>query len=291
VGSEEIFEQMMTTYVLNDGDSTGYGFGLSIGEHRGLKRVQHGGADVAHRSMLAYYPEIGAGITTQSNNANFDGSIAFRLAEAFFEDYMEPEESDAADEEGVKFDASTYDAESFDDFAGRYALDARPNFILTFSRDGDTFYAQATGQPQIEIVPTSVSTFSLIGVEASVTFNRDADGEVDAVTLHQGGADNRATRLAGDAQEEWAPTVEDLGAFVGRYFSEEIETFYDIVLEEEELVLKQRRLDDRDLDSGETDTFNAGGLEVSFERDRNDQVIAFYMSNVRTRGVRFERVR
>ncbi len=291
VGSEEIFEQMMTTYVLNDGDSTGYGFGLSIDEQRGLKRVQHGGADVAHRSMLAYYPEIGAGITTQSNNANFDGSIAFRLAEAFFEDYMEPEESDTADEEGVQFDASTYDAESFDDFAGRYALDARPNFILTFSRDDDTFYAQATGQPQIEIVPTSVSTFSLIGVEASVTFNRDADGEVDAVTLHQGGADNRATRLAGDAQEEWAPTVADLGAFVGRFFSEEIETFYDVVLEEEELVLKQRRLDDRDLDSGETDTFNAGGMEVSFERDRNDQVIAFYMSNVRTRGVRFERVR
>ena len=48
---------------------------------------------------------------------------------------------------------------------------------------------------------------------------------------HQGGADNRATRMADEDQETWAPTVADLGDFVGRYFSEEIETFYDVVLE------------------------------------------------------------
>ncbi len=34
------------------------------------KRVQHGGADVAHRSMLVYYPEINAGLTVQSNHAS-----------------------------------------------------------------------------------------------------------------------------------------------------------------------------------------------------------------------------
>ena len=55
IGNAEIFEEMMTPYVLTDGEETGYGFGLSVDEQRGLKRIQHGGADVAHRSMLAYY--------------------------------------------------------------------------------------------------------------------------------------------------------------------------------------------------------------------------------------------
>ena len=55
--------------------------------------------------MLAYYPEIDAGITTQSNNASFDGSIAFRLAAAFFGDYMDPEGS-ATDDEESAFDPS-----------------------------------------------------------------------------------------------------------------------------------------------------------------------------------------
>ena len=288
VGNKEIFNEMMTSYVLTNGDSTGYGFGLFIDEQRGLTRVHHGGADVAHRSQLVYYPEIGAGLTTQSNNASFDGSIAFRLGEAFFEDYMDPEEP-AADQEEGDFDPSTYDAEAFDEFVGRYALDARPSFILTFSRDDETLYIQATGQSQVEIAPTSDSTFALMAVEASITFHRNGDGEVDALTLHQGG-ENRATRLADEAEEEWAPTTEDLGVYVGRYYSQEIETFYTVTLEDDNLVLQQRRMNDRNLTPGAVDTFAGGGLEVSFERDRNSQVIGFYLSNTRTREVRFERV-
>jgi CubicO group peptidase (beta-lactamase class C family) len=288
VGSREIFDEMMTPFVLTDGDTTGYGLGLFIGEHRGLRRVQHGGADVAHRSQLAYYPEINAGITTQSNHAAFDGSIPSRLAEAFFADDMEPEESPETAASG-EFDPSTYDPESFDDFVGRYALDAAPNFILTFSREGDTLFTQATGQERLEIVPTSDSTFSLIVVDASVTFHRNADGEVDALTLHQNG-DNRATRLADDAEESWAPTPEELADYTGRYFSREIETFYTIAIEEDHLVLQQRRMEDRNLRPREEDDFAGGGLEVSFERDRNGVVIGFYVSNTRTRGVRFERI-
>lgn len=194
LGSAEIFEEMMTSYVLSDGEETGYGYGLSVAEQRGLKRVSHGGADVAHRSMLAYYPEINAGITTQSNHAAFNSSVAYELAEAFFADAMGPEEdaSEEADEGG--FDPDNYDPE-------------------------------------------------------------------------------------------------DLADFAGRYFSEEIETFFDIVLEDGELVMKQRRLDDATLEPGQPDTFSGGGFTFRFERDRNGQVIGFYLSNGRTRDVRFGRVR
>ena len=84
--------------------------------------------------------------------------------------------------------------------------------------------------------------------------------------------------------------MEDLGAFVGRYFSQEIETFYTVTLEEDRLVLQQRRMDDGNLNPRAVDTFAGGGMEVSFERDRNGDVIGLYMSNGRTREVRFERV-
>ena len=61
-------------------------------------------------------------------------------------------------------------------------------------------------------------------------------------------------------------------------------------LEEDQLVLQQRRMDDRNLNPGAVDTFAGGGLEVSFERERAGRVIGLYMSSGRTRGVRFERV-
>ena len=87
--------------------------------------------------------------------------------------------------------------------------------------------------------------------------------------------------------------LEDLTAFEGRYFSEEIETFYTMVLEGERLVMHQRRIGSGDLTPGYEDVFSglSGELTISFERDRNSQVIGFYLSNGRTRDVRFERVR
>lgn len=288
LGSAEIFREMMTSYVLSDGEETGYGYGLSVDEQRGLRRVSHGGSDVAHRSMLAYYPEVNAGITTQSNHAAFNSSVAYELAAAFFADAMRPEEDadDEAQEGG--FDPEDYDPENFDDFVGRYALDETPAFILTFTREDDTFYAQPTGQPRLAMVPTSDSTFAIERVTATIIFHRGEDGTVGRMTLDQNGL-RPATRLpdgrAGD------PTPEDLADFEGRYFSDEIETFFDIVPEDGELVMKQRRLDDATLEPGQPDTFSGGGFTFRFERDRNDQVIGFYLSNGRTRDVRFGRVR
>ncbi|MDE2720875.1 serine hydrolase [Candidatus Palauibacter polyketidifaciens] len=283
VGTRESIDEMMTSFVLNDGEETGYGYGLSVDEQRGLKRVSHGGADVAHRSMFVYFPEINAGLTTQSNHAQFNSGVAYELAAAFFGDAME-EEEDAGD-----FDPEDFDPEAFDEFAGRYALDAAPNFILTFTREDDTFYTQATGQQRLEIVPTSDSTFRLLAVEASVTFLRDPEGDVEGLTLHQNG-DNHATRLEDDEAEAWEPTAEDLTDFAGRFFSEELETFYAFTVEDGSLVLHQRRLDRAELEPGEEDQFSGGGLSFAFERDRNGQVIGFYISNVRTRDVRFGRV-
>ena len=186
VGSREIFDEMMTSYVLANGDSTNYGYGLGVGRHRGLRRVSHNGADVAHRSNLVYYPEINAGITVQSNHAGFNSGIATRFAEAFFADAMEPVEADVASATR-DFDPESYDAEDVDEMVGRYALDNAPTFILTFTREGETLFTQATGQQRLEIVPTSDSTFALSAVTAEVTFHRNDDGDIDGATLDQNG--------------------------------------------------------------------------------------------------------
>ena len=47
-------------------------------------------------------------------------------------------------------------------------------------------------------------------------------------------------------------------------------------------MFRQRRLGIANLTPGEEDTFtSSGGMTFSFERDRNDQVIGFYLSNGR----------
>ena len=287
VGTAKGIAQMMTPFTLTDGKPTTYGFGLFIDKQGPVKRVHHGGADISHRSMLAMYPELNAGVTVQSNDGSFDSGIAFRIAKAFFPE-ITPRTTGA-----VAFDAASYDAKKFDAYVGRYSLDLAPAMVLTFARAGDSLSIQLTGQPKAPIYPTSDSTFVLRVVPASVTFQRDTQGKVTGLLLHQNG-DNHATRLEGAAAgvaKVWAPTATELAGFAGRYFSDELETFYDLTVTAGKLTFANRRTEPMPMVAGAKDTFTGGDVTVVFERDRNGQVVAFYAGNGRTRDVRFARVR
>ena len=293
LGGKAVIDAMTTPNTLTSGDTTGYGFGLFIDEFRGLRRVHHGGSDIAHRSTFMTFPDVRAGVVVLSNNASFSGAVPTAIAETFLADELDA--ADATPEEEVAqeagpFDPASWDPASFDELAGRYALDAMPAMIMTFSREGDSIFGQITGQPRFELQPTSDTTFTLVGVPAGVTFHRDEDGTVTHLILHQNG-DHRATRVEDEA---WSPGVAELAAYTGRYFSEELETFYTLAIEDDKLVLRHRRFDDIVLTAGSKPDSFTGGFPVadaSFERDGDGQVTTLLVGNGRARGIRFERVR
>jgi hypothetical protein len=87
----------------------------------------------------------------------------------------------------------TVDPKIFDGFAGQYQL--APNFILTITREGDQLFAQATGQPKVQIYPESQRDFFYKVVDAQITFETDASGRATSLTLHQNGANMPAKRI------------------------------------------------------------------------------------------------
>ena len=290
IGSRAIFDAMTTNGRLSDGKRSDYGMGVFIDEQRGLRRIQHGGADVAHRSMLALYPTIRGGVSVQSNDAGFASAVAFDIAAAFFADAMTAAAPAAGGgTAGGAYDAARMTDDRFDAFAGRYALDAAPAFVIRIFREGSARFLQATGQPRVGLVATSDSSFALTGVAAALRFRRDATGRVVGLTLQQGG-EQPATRLP-DAPV-FAPTGRALAAFVGRYWSDELESAMTIEQRGDTLWLRQRRHPDARLTAVDRiDTFEGRTLTLAFERDRNGEVIGFYAANGRTRDVRFARVR
>jgi CubicO group peptidase (beta-lactamase class C family) len=310
VGTPEMVEAMMTEFQLTDGEGSGYGLGLFIDEQRGLKRAHHGGADVSHRSMIVHYPEIGAGLTAQSNASNFNsGGTAFQLGGAFFDDAMEPEEDDAVAADDGDFDPETWDRAEFAVVEGTYSLDQAPQIQARLWNSGDSLFVQLTNQPAAEIRPTSPTSFELLIVDARIVFEVEDDAEeASGFTLFQNGQEVHATRVAEEeveAEEDWEPTAEELAAFEGRYYSDEIETFYTVELQwpEDEgeeageesaprLVMRQLRMGEVSMTPTERDAFRtARGFSLEFERDRHGDVIALYADAGRSRDVRFERVR
>ena len=87
----------------------------------------------------------------------------------------------------------TVDPKIFDGYVGQYQL--APNFILTITREGDQLFAQATGQPKVQIYPESQRDFFLKVVDAQITFETDASGRATSLTLHQNGANMLAKRI------------------------------------------------------------------------------------------------
>jgi CubicO group peptidase (beta-lactamase class C family) len=123
LGGPAVLERMTTRNVLTTGDTTNYAMGLMVSRTRGLRMIQHGGADAAHRSTFVYYPDLDAGLIVQSNHAGFDGTIPGRIAEIFFGEHMEPGEETADPAAPVDFDPAAYDPAAFDVFVGRYELE------------------------------------------------------------------------------------------------------------------------------------------------------------------------
>lgn len=289
LGGPEMFKGMTTPFVLTDGEVTQYGFGLFVDDLDGLDYVHHGGADSAHRSMLMYFPTLDAAVITQSNNGAFSGAISTEVARLFFGE--DTTEGDGEDEEAAagdaSFDPESYDPEDFDALVGRYELEPMPGFILTFTREGDRLFTQATGQQKLAISPVSPTTFKLDVVDARVEFHVGEDGTASELTLHQNGQ-HKAKRLE---EEAWEPDAEALEAYVGSYFSEELEAFYAIAVEDGKLSLRHRRWGEREMTASKEDSFTAGFpvATVDFVRDEDGAVVGFKAGNGRTKDILFER--
>ena len=87
----------------------------------------------------------------------------------------------------------TIDPKRFDGYVGQYQL--APNFILTITREGDALFAQATGQPKVQIFPEGEREFFYKVVDAQITFETDSAGHATSLTLHQNGANMPAKRV------------------------------------------------------------------------------------------------
>lgn len=162
-----------------------YAYGWMVTKRFNRKSITHGGGINGFATTIDRYPDDRACVIVLTN---LEGSpvapTARDLAAILFgESYRMP-----GVRKEVKLDPEIYDA-----YVGRYEL--APDFILTVTRQGDRLITQATGQPQIEIFPESETVFFPKVVEATITFVKDASGQVTHLILDQNGREGKAVKL------------------------------------------------------------------------------------------------
>ena len=280
LGGPAVVKEATTSFVLNSGKPSVYGYGIFLDSIRGLRRWQHGGNDVAHSSTFVYYPDLDAGYVVFSNYQGVPGNLANVVQDAFFGQYMKaaPARATAAGSEAVDVPTATLQR-----YAGRYEMTTLGGMLLTVEQQGGQLRLELPGQPALPLRPTSTTAFEVVGAPATITFNAAADGTVDGITFHQ------------DGDHPGKHVVEkpvDLASYTGRYYSEELETFYDLSVEKGQLVIHHRRFGTEVLTHTTDDSFS-GALPVSsvvFKRDAQGNVTGFEAGNGRARGIVFTKV-
>ncbi|WP_428658532.1 serine hydrolase [Runella sp.] len=286
VGDQATMKQMLERGRLNKGDTISYAFALDHGKYKGLAYYGHSGGDAGFRSYVCYFPKEDYGFIVFSNAAEFNPvGKAFDVAQVYMGGLIKEASPVKAPEAASRFKEQKIDPALLDAYVGDYEL--VPGFVLSFKREGNRFITQATGQGPAEVFPYSDSTFFLKIVDAQVTFHRSKDGKVDKLTLHQNG-NKTAHRVA-----PFSLTAEELKEYAGKYYSPELETFYTIKIDSDQLKLVH-------IHHGETTLkpLSKNKLQVpwwffqSIEmvRDASNTIIGLKVSNGRVRNLRFKRL-
>jgi len=228
-----------------------------------------------------------------SNNAAFDLSVGGDIAEMFFADRFDAAEGEDEAEAGAA-DASDEDAGMSDErkeaIAGDWVLETQ-GISLAMAvtlEDGDIFI-DVQGQGRTVARPTSAATVEIAAVNAEFTFDFDADGTASTGTLVQSGLEISMRRV-----DKTELAEEDLAADVGRYYSEELETFYEVAVEDGGLVLHHIEMSEplamQHSDGDEFSTELVFLNSIAFQRAGGGSVTGFTVSNGRTRGVLFTKM-
>jgi D-alanyl-D-alanine carboxypeptidase len=155
------------------------GLGWFIREKFSRKLYDHGGSIGGYSSMLAYYPDDKVTVIILSNYGDeVVGKISDELARLAL--------GVAQAHRRVKANPRLHAR-----FAGQYQLGSA---ILAITSKGDRLFAKLTGQRQFEIIPESDYSYFYKAVDVVLTFEQDAAGKIESVTVNQDGGKMKAAR-------------------------------------------------------------------------------------------------
>lgn len=161
------------------------GLGWHILKKFDTEIVWHNGGTGGYHSFIGFDKRKRKGVVVLSNSTNDIDDIGRHLLESQYPlTKLEPPKTRTA----IKLDSKILDA-----YVGEFEL--APNFVLKFSRAGDQFFVEATGQGKVEIFAETENDFFLKVVDAQVTFVKNDQGQVTQVVLHQNGANQPAKKI------------------------------------------------------------------------------------------------
>ncbi len=206
---QESMNKIFEPFELNDGTSTDYSYGFSIGELRGRKSISHGGGINGFRTFALRVPEEKLYVAVLTNAAGHPanpGTVANKIAAMAIGDPF-PE-----------FSAVSVDDDVLEQYVGVYRVDDESTRTVTLYKG--RLFTQRDNSPRQPISPSSDVDFFYPNSFTHLTFVKEGD-DVSHMLVYQNGAKEPERA---DLTDDPLPTVERadvdksiLERYVGEY--------------------------------------------------------------------------
>jgi hypothetical protein len=285
---DPVYMRMLDGTTLNNGDKVSYGFGLEQDTYQGLKTIWHTGAWCGYRTAIINYPEQHFAIIILSNADDNDiGGLYLReIAPLFLTGQLK---TNAQEVEQVRSQpAVKLDEMQLQKYAGRFKMDINNGPTLKFDVENGQLVGH-NGNVSFVLEAKSASCFYDVSDHATLTFDnsnsfvfRDA-----GITIHANRATVEPVKIV-----KFNPTADQLRAFTGTFYSDELQTFYRINVEGGQLALRQFRRGEFDLHVNPytPNEFTSHTGTIDFYMNTKNQVAGFELSGDRVKNLRFVKI-
>ena len=282
VGGKDLIAKAFTAGPLNNGQGSGFGYGLNVEEAQGRRRVSRVGNWAGSGAALVHFPDqkLGFAVLANWDYTQVEGFLQ-DIADIYLPAPVEPVKKTppAAAGKAVKVSPKILDS-----YAGDYRL--APGQVVTIGRKSDQLILSVPGA-SFPLVSLSKTEFLLAFADARIAFQPDKDGIVRQFVWKQGGAEQAAAKVV-----LVKPTPQELQEFAGSYFNAELGLRYAVELRGDSLVVKAPGQSEIRLAPDEKDRFTTGSRVLPlaiFQRDGQNRVTGFIIDSDPVRDLIFAR--
>lgn len=280
-GGDELIDLLLTTGALNNREKLDYASGLMLSDYRGQKTVGHGGAFLAFTADMIRFPKKKFSVICLCNLATARASsLTRKIADLYLADYLKPT---AAPTE-MKF--ASLPVEELANKVGSYRNRETGTIWKLSVKDG-ALACEVAGLV-FQLAPLSRTSFvtQKAPLNATVEFHRERDADPWTARMQVEGQPPATL----DPITEVSLTRTQLEEYAGEYRSEEVPAGYNLEIAGEKLVLKVRKMPEREFSATTKDEFQSDVGTLKFFRDRRGRLSGFAVSTPRARNIRFVKV-
>jgi CubicO group peptidase (beta-lactamase class C family) len=294
VGGQELVTSMQTP-VIPTGfpDGSSYGFGLEIGQYRGLRTVGHGGSDPGYGAYAVRYPDQGFAVAVLCNLENISADVeglTQRIADVYIANtlsnaFAAPPASGAP----VTPPSEPLSAAQLAGRAGLYFDALTGSLIRIFVRDDKLRLQEDASEGEgVELTPIDANRVGIPGTPTVLEFMPVASGRPQEI--HWTGSGPRTFVLR--QVTSFAPSARDLRAFEGQFNSPELAGTYTLAVRDSRLVMQMPGRADIVLQPVFTGAFSGPIVGVvRFARNADGVVTGFTVVTRGARGLHFDRLK